>query len=218
MFILFFFFKAEDGIRDYKVTGVQTCSSDLVGAQAQAVANWVHSPVYDDHRPHQLHLRFPHFRSPPLAVPRFHQRAAVPDRVVRGIPGYADAGSVCDPDGRQPFQEPAERAVADCGCGRLRGRRRPAVYAPGRCTWVHSITAVVTGCDFATDPDLSVPGASRQDMVLSPACVALTRGATFARSSAPACVAVFTRTVPRVLSHSWHYSQLRQNLASGKKS
>src|ERR1022692_2681392 len=25
----FFFFQAEDGIRDYKVTGVQTCSSDL---------------------------------------------------------------------------------------------------------------------------------------------------------------------------------------------
>src|SRR2546426_9578993 len=26
MFILFFFFQAEDGIRDYKVTGVQTCA------------------------------------------------------------------------------------------------------------------------------------------------------------------------------------------------
>src|SRR6266850_8294494 len=27
--LFFFFFQAEDGIRDYKVTGVQTCSSDL---------------------------------------------------------------------------------------------------------------------------------------------------------------------------------------------
>src|SRR5256885_11315031 len=26
MFLLFFFFQAEDGIRDYKVTGVQTCA------------------------------------------------------------------------------------------------------------------------------------------------------------------------------------------------
>src|SRR5256885_12668870 len=26
MFIFFFFFQAEDGIRDYKVTGVQTCA------------------------------------------------------------------------------------------------------------------------------------------------------------------------------------------------
>src|SRR6266566_4673750 len=28
-FTFSFFFQAEDGIRDYKVTGVQTCSSDL---------------------------------------------------------------------------------------------------------------------------------------------------------------------------------------------
>src|SRR2546426_8669834 len=33
----FFFFQAEDGIRDYKVTGVQTCSSDL-DAQADEPA------------------------------------------------------------------------------------------------------------------------------------------------------------------------------------
>src|ERR1039458_8640467 len=66
------------------------------------VANWVHSPVYDDHRPHQLHLRLPHFRGTPLVVPRFNQRAAVPDRMVRGISRHADAGSVCDPDGGQP--------------------------------------------------------------------------------------------------------------------
>ena len=25
-FVMFFFFQAEDGIRDYKVTGVQTCA------------------------------------------------------------------------------------------------------------------------------------------------------------------------------------------------
>src|SRR5205807_4976535 len=29
-----FFFQAEDGIRDYKVTGVQTCSSDLIPTTA----------------------------------------------------------------------------------------------------------------------------------------------------------------------------------------
>src|SRR5256885_11376715 len=32
----YFFFQAEDGIRDYKVTGVQTCSSDL----APATTRW----------------------------------------------------------------------------------------------------------------------------------------------------------------------------------
>src|SRR5699024_12108645 len=30
---LFFFFQAEDGIRDRNVTGVQTCSSDLLGTR-----------------------------------------------------------------------------------------------------------------------------------------------------------------------------------------
>src|SRR5256885_4013861 len=30
LFILFFFFQAEDGIRDYKVTGVQTCALPIL--------------------------------------------------------------------------------------------------------------------------------------------------------------------------------------------
>src|SRR2546426_659695 len=30
MFIFFFFFQAEDGIRDYKVTGVQTCALPIL--------------------------------------------------------------------------------------------------------------------------------------------------------------------------------------------
>src|SRR5256885_13252733 len=33
--IFFFFFQAEDGIRDYKVTGVQTCALPICGGQAQ---------------------------------------------------------------------------------------------------------------------------------------------------------------------------------------
>src|SRR5256885_12616751 len=31
---LFFFFQAEDGIRDYKVTGVQTCALPICGREA----------------------------------------------------------------------------------------------------------------------------------------------------------------------------------------
>src|SRR2546426_373367 len=31
LFIIFFFFQAEDGIRDYKVTGVQTCALPILG-------------------------------------------------------------------------------------------------------------------------------------------------------------------------------------------
>src|SRR5205807_6200000 len=33
-FFFFFFFQAEDGIRDYKVTGVQTCALPILGALA----------------------------------------------------------------------------------------------------------------------------------------------------------------------------------------
>src|SRR2546426_6504874 len=32
VFVIFFFFQAEDGIRDYKVTGVQTCALPILGA------------------------------------------------------------------------------------------------------------------------------------------------------------------------------------------
>src|SRR5256885_2706396 len=33
--ILYFFFQAEDGIRDYKVTGVQTCALPILGGTPQ---------------------------------------------------------------------------------------------------------------------------------------------------------------------------------------
>src|SRR5256885_5324518 len=33
MGVFFFFFQAEDGIRDYKVTGVQTCALPIFGAE-----------------------------------------------------------------------------------------------------------------------------------------------------------------------------------------
>src|SRR5256885_7603693 len=33
IFVFFFFFQAEDGIRDYKVTGVQTCALPISAAQ-----------------------------------------------------------------------------------------------------------------------------------------------------------------------------------------
>ena len=134
----------------------------------------VHSPVHDDHRPHQLDLRFPHFRGAPLGVPRFHERAAVPHRMVRGIPGHADAGGVCDPDGGQPVQEPSQPAVADQRVGRRGDRRCAAVHAGREPAAVYSTAAVVAGCDCASRRDLPLAGAGRQDLVLSPARAALT--------------------------------------------
>src|SRR5256885_9424302 len=37
--IVFFFFQAEDGIRDYKVTGVQTCALPISSSVAQSAQN-----------------------------------------------------------------------------------------------------------------------------------------------------------------------------------
>src|SRR2546426_2732879 len=38
--IFFFFFQAEDGIRDYKVTGVQTCALPILASQVK-IFNWL---------------------------------------------------------------------------------------------------------------------------------------------------------------------------------
>src|SRR2546426_12506369 len=40
-FVFFFFFQAEDGIRDYKVTGVQTCALPLALWWAGCFPEWV---------------------------------------------------------------------------------------------------------------------------------------------------------------------------------
>src|SRR5256885_13230398 len=38
--VIFFFFQAEDGIRDYKVTGVQTCALPISGLEAVYLSGW----------------------------------------------------------------------------------------------------------------------------------------------------------------------------------
>src|SRR5256885_6765677 len=44
---IFFFFQAEDGIRDYKVTGVQTCALPISGDVATRPRETGHEPVSD---------------------------------------------------------------------------------------------------------------------------------------------------------------------------
>src|SRR5256885_5482719 len=41
-FFFFFFFQAEDGIRDYKVTGVQTCALPICGQRHPVVLLQIH--------------------------------------------------------------------------------------------------------------------------------------------------------------------------------
>src|SRR5256885_8835948 len=38
--VLYFFFQAEDGIRDYKVTGVQTCALPILGETVEEIVGF----------------------------------------------------------------------------------------------------------------------------------------------------------------------------------
>src|SRR5256885_12825336 len=42
--LFFFFFQAEDGIRDYKVTGVQTCALPISNVWGSTARNATHDP------------------------------------------------------------------------------------------------------------------------------------------------------------------------------
>src|ERR1022692_4883094 len=51
VFNLFFFFQAEDGIRDYKVTGVQTCALPIsmdMSRLVNTLSNFMDRPVIDN--------------------------------------------------------------------------------------------------------------------------------------------------------------------------
>ncbi len=91
----------------------------------------------------------------------YHERAAVPHRMVRGISGDTDAGGICDPDGRQPVQEPSQPPVADQRVGGRRDRRCAAVHAGREPCGVYPAAVVAVGCDCGIGRDLPPGGASR---------------------------------------------------------
>src|SRR5256885_5033858 len=51
IYSVFFFFQAEDGIRDYKVTGVQTCALPIYGLTGQSVDTEDHDSLTVSHFP-----------------------------------------------------------------------------------------------------------------------------------------------------------------------
>src|SRR2546426_3198383 len=59
LFISFFFFQAEDGIRDYKVTGVQTCALPIspIGRSQSAPSEVEHDPGEEEVRHYDKHRR-----------------------------------------------------------------------------------------------------------------------------------------------------------------
>src|SRR5205807_7307823 len=61
---VFFFFQAEDGIRDYKVTGVQTCALPIYGLDHQGAAEGARP------RGERRHLRALRLHPPATVRPR----------------------------------------------------------------------------------------------------------------------------------------------------
>src|SRR6266850_4846554 len=53
--VFFFFFQAEDGIRDYKVTGVQTCALPICGARPKTACRASYSILPADDPRHCSH-------------------------------------------------------------------------------------------------------------------------------------------------------------------
>src|SRR6266566_6175962 len=90
-FVIFFFFQAEDGIRDYKVTGVQTCALPICTMFAQ-----MHNArrFFETHHGRNSPLivieQFVrvHGLPDPAQVKQLSQEVALPEATVRGAISY----------------------------------------------------------------------------------------------------------------------------------
>src|SRR3989454_11544071 len=87
--LFFFFFQAEDGIRDYKVTGVQTCALPIL-SPAGASINAAFPPGLglELSLPRQLSSAWTRTRGPPVGAPATsglddHRNIGVPQDLLR---------------------------------------------------------------------------------------------------------------------------------------
>src|SRR5207302_4969233 len=83
LFLFFFFFQAEDGIRDFHVTGVQTCALPISGSRGVVQADSAHAEEtncragapLDDRPPTKTdHARVDKWGSPKTDLPRSEER------------------------------------------------------------------------------------------------------------------------------------------------
>src|SRR5690606_39456554 len=114
---LFFFFQAEDGIRDFHVTGVQTCALPISGSSVLELADgsW---------------LYLPEGAQEPVVVPAGHPEALAQVEESRA---WLSSGTV---PGRTPAErELAERALLDL---RLLLQDDGAVAAAWHTIWKYS--------------------------------------------------------------------------------
>src|SRR3989475_12017909 len=95
--LFFFFFQAEDGIRDLTVTGVQTCALPISATRARSAAVC--------HRGSRLRITPP---PPPRSRARRDTAPAPPPRGARAVPAPPTGASPAPRRrGRPTFQQPA---------------------------------------------------------------------------------------------------------------
>src|SRR2546426_12786944 len=119
----FFFFQAEDGIRDYKVTGVQTCALPIWVRHAGDLRPDEARPVGDHLRLGETLLE-PRFRK--VAAQRFAQRRRLP------LPAFGHAPPLLPDLG--PLMREAPREVPWRGAAQLaRAPDNPPNILRSRC-------------------------------------------------------------------------------------
>src|SRR3989454_11569512 len=125
-----FFFQAEDGIRDYKVTGVQTCALPISnGARLSCAAVLWFSQLqfyYDGRRQLQplVRLRTDNRRSHPARNRGHRSTHRVPPRTAAVTPTRAMLGFTSDRRPRRPTRLSSKRSLKELGA-------RPSDVAAG---------------------------------------------------------------------------------------
>src|SRR2546426_1267376 len=95
----FFFFQAEDGIRDYKVTGVQTCALPIF-------SRYYHPDEFAELAGIGRELGFTHVEAGPLLPSSYHAKrqagAAAPGGTKSALPNRAGAHPLARPPPKAP--------------------------------------------------------------------------------------------------------------------
>src|SRR2546422_11052001 len=114
--MFFFFFQAEDGIRDVAVTGVQTCALPICCASRRPPLSRIPAPDGRTFHVSARHWRDPDYRTAHLPIRRLDRAPTPgPPRSVAAHPPTAQpAGDSCVPPGR-PLTIPLRPASAPAG-------------------------------------------------------------------------------------------------------
>src|ERR1039457_4667284 len=140
-FFYFFFFQAEDGIRDYKVTGVQTCALPIWRVRRRHRPAGCSRLEFTTWRGDRVHYGILWGR-PPVGVPSGPGRLVPPPGTTGSAPCKARAGRWGPPHHeyslfRLPRTASCPRGPADRAAGDPIGppRRWPPTPAPGSPGW-----------------------------------------------------------------------------------